>query len=147
MFLYSSNIGLSLLIYISIMAFFIYTKPAFLYDHERNKFKEFRTGSDGTIFPIWGIAIFMGIFSYLLSTFLLNLFQKNTSNNIQQHNVIQQQIPMMNYQQPLNPFLNQMSGGGIDMCTLGSCFPPQNMMYGGYQKNFNIPASKVWKNL
>lgn len=141
----STNVGLSILLYLCIMAFFVYTKPQFLYDHEKQKFKEFKTGSDGTIFPIWGIAIIMGIFSYLSADLLISYF--TMKQQLQQQTTTSFSVlptPVVPQQQYIPP----MMGGGMEMCH-GNCFFPPAGMYGGYQppRPYNVPVSKVWKNL
>lgn len=149
----SSNVGLSILLYLVIMAFFVYTKPQFLYDHEKQKFKEFKTGSDGTIFPIWGIAIIMGIFSYLSADLLISYFhakqqfsQTTTTNSF---GTLSTPAPPMQQQQT---YISPMMGGGMDMCNVmnGNCFYSPAAMYGGgyhQPRPYNVPVSKVWKNL
>jgi len=161
--LFSSTVGYSILFYLLIMAFFVYTKPHFLYDHDKQRFKEFKTGSDGTIFPIWGIAIVMGIFSYLSADLVVGRLMESRSTSLPstgiQHSthpgMMYSPLPTMPSQAYLPPMMGGGGGGNMEMCGMGSCFAPSNppMMYGGGyfppqpQRPFNVPASKVWKNL
>lgn len=166
-----STLGIAILIYVFVMLFFIYVKPSFMYDHEKKKYKPFKTGSDGTIFPIWGVAIFMGIASYLIASYLTSKISFPVSNSPDQQTIL---APVS--QQANSPFLSKIITGGNyqpqPMCaSANTCFmqPVQQpvMMGGGYypieffgspptltnanamsqQPVYNLPPSKVWKKL
>lgn len=168
--IFLSTIGISIILYVVVMLFFVYVKPAFLYDHDKKQYKQFKTGSDGTVFPIWGIAIFMGIASYLAASYLQPYLNGNISSTVQtptpiSHSTLPQQSPAA----VSSPFLSNIINGGsyqpMDMCMANSCFAAPPMMGGGSylqpsynqlfhpmqqipsQPMYNLPASKVWKKL
>lgn len=96
-----SKIGVAIVIYLIVMSFIVYTKPSFLYDHQKKRYKPFKTGSDGTIFPIWGIAIFMGIVSYCIALYISLVFKfDNCDTNPV---TMSPQISLLQQQQSISP--------------------------------------------
>ena len=57
----------AVLIYISVMAMLILSKPALLYSQKDGKFKQFGEGDDKTYFALPVVAVFIAIFTVLLT--------------------------------------------------------------------------------
>lgn len=169
--LVSSHVLISIVIYTAIMTFFIYKKPAIIYDHDKKRYKPFTTEQGGTIYPIWMIAIFMGIVSYCVAVWLDRFVISRQYQMPQQPPMHLPEINSMNTQ-PYVPPNFQMLGGGMSVvsqpppppmmntqCGLGTCYDPSMFLYrggGGYGNavqsvfqnvpKFNVPQSQVWKN-
>ena len=62
---------IAIVLFFTLMSIVLWTKPAFLYDREKKAFKPFSTGNNGTIFPLWIVAIFFGVVSYALTVWIL----------------------------------------------------------------------------
>ena len=75
---------LALLIYSILMGIIVFTKPATVYDAQTKQYKKFGHGKNNTRFPIWLVAILVGIFSYVIATilhpYLLRRIPSTTAN-------------------------------------------------------------------
>lgn len=71
---------IAIVLFFTLMSIVLWTKPAFLYDREKKAYKSFRTGTGGTIFPLWIVAIFFGIVSYALTVWILRTTTTTTSS-------------------------------------------------------------------
>lgn len=56
-----NNIFYGILLYIIIIASLVFTKPDFIYDHDKSKYKEFGTAQSRTIFTLPVLAIFLAV--------------------------------------------------------------------------------------
>jgi hypothetical protein len=95
----------AIIIYIIIISILIITKPNFIYDHDKSKFREFGYTKDKTIFTIGVLSVFFAVLIVILFSLIGN------SNNEEEMITIpkQQYINMMNniYNQQLIPQIIQ----------------------------------------
>lgn len=76
LFRWKNSVGLAIVLLIAIFLVTVYTKPRFLYDREKGRFKDFRTGRGGTLFPLWIIAVVAGILVYVIAILLIRPFEE-----------------------------------------------------------------------
>ena len=69
----------ALILYIVVMACFVYIKPDVMYDEDKKRYKPFGTGNDATLFPLWLCAIVVAILSYVLVDFFMAWTQSHTT--------------------------------------------------------------------
>jgi hypothetical protein len=90
-----------------------------MYDRINKKFKDFRTGRNGTIFPLWVIAVLLGILSYILTIWVFT--------NIRQES---NPVPSIySTEIPLQPTITPLQTGG----SANSYF-------------YEMPRSNIWRN-
>lgn len=90
-------LGISLIVYIIVIIIILTIKPDSVYDKKRKKFKEFGSGHSKTLFPMWLVAIVVGIFSYVFVNIINSLFFQS-----QEISVSNSMIPINNVQ-PVQP--------------------------------------------
>ena len=64
------KIHICILIYLLLLCFLIFLNPEFCYDKNGN-LKEFGTGQNKTITPLWIIILFIALISYYISNFIV----------------------------------------------------------------------------
>jgi heme/copper-type cytochrome/quinol oxidase subunit 2 len=106
-----------IILYIIIIITLVFLKPAFLYDNEKQQYKEFGTGENQTLFTLPSIAIILAIIIAIIAmSFKIKSIINTTKNNSNlnandTNNMNYKFIPVpVYYQQPMVqvPF-NQMS--------------------------------------
>ena len=58
----TNNLYYGILLYIIIVALLVFTKPNFIYDHAKSKYKEYGTAENKTIFTLPIISVLLAIF-------------------------------------------------------------------------------------
>jgi hypothetical protein len=61
------------MIYLILISTILYIRPSFLYNSD-NTLKQFGTGSDSTIAPLWLLIILSAIVSYFITSIIVILF-------------------------------------------------------------------------
>lgn len=97
-----NNLYYGIILYIIIIASLMFTKPNFIYDHHKSKYKEFGTSGDKTIFTLPIIAILLAI---IVAIFLVLCSPtKQSQIQSQQNQLSNYQYPHYQYmQQPIQP--------------------------------------------
>lgn len=94
-----NNIIYGIILYVIIITTLVFTKPSFIYDHNKNRYKEFGSDVDKTIFTLPTISIFLAILIAICFSLCLskkeNVEKNKNVNNYPQHI---QYIPIPYYQ-------------------------------------------------
>ena len=61
------------MIYLILISIILYIRPSFLYNDD-NTLKDFGTGKDSTIAPLWLLIILSAIISYFITSIIVILF-------------------------------------------------------------------------
>lgn len=98
-----NNIIYGIILYVIIIATLVFTKPGFIYDYNKNKYKEFGTDENKTVFTLPIISIFLAIFIAICFSMFLSRKEKvdnaEKNTNVSQQNI--QYIPVPYYPQNL----------------------------------------------
>ena len=70
----------ALLVYTVVATITLVIQPAMFYDESGNA-REFKTGGDGTIFPLWLFMIVLGFASYALMIFIQIILSSKIPRN------------------------------------------------------------------
>lgn len=99
-----------IILYIIIIIMLVFLKPTFLYDGEKQQYKEFGTGENQTVFTLPTISIIFAVmFAFIAMLFKIKSIKNNNNNSDINANYKFIPVPVY-YQQPMVqvPF-NQMS--------------------------------------
>jgi hypothetical protein len=165
---------IAIVLFCTLLSIVLWTKPAFLYDREKKAYKPFRTGTGGTIFPLWIVAIFFGIVSYALTVWILRSTTMSSSptgdfnrgvmgglgTNSSSSMPMQMPIPMqpMTMQVPIQPMMTMPMP--MSMYSMASTPPPpppppvvmsgggggHSGAAGGGNDLYDVSRSRVWRN-
>ena len=116
-----------IILYIIIIIMLFFSKPAFLYDSEKQQYKEFGTGENQTMFTLPFIAIILAVLTALFITLLRIKSTKNENANITYKFI---PVPVY-YQQPMIqlPFnqINQTLANQLEHSINKSQIPVQSI--------------------
>ena len=84
-----NNIFYGILLYIIIIASLVFIKPNFIYDQNENKYKEFGTTSDKTIFTLPVISIVLAIMISVIFAVMAKSSSKQDNTKLTQNQNIQ----------------------------------------------------------
>lgn len=73
-----NNIIYGIILYVIIIIVLVFTKPSFVYDYNKAKYREFGTDNDKTIFTLPIISIFFAIFIAIFFGIFLTKKEKTT---------------------------------------------------------------------
>ena len=86
-YILQNPLALALLIYITVIILVVLIKPRALWDDQRKRYRHFGTAREETIYPLWMIAIIVGVLCYSISTVVYwvygRSFVSNTSSVIE----------------------------------------------------------------
>lgn len=71
---------ISLIVYMVVMFFVVYTKPGNMYNHETRTYKSFGTDRESTLFPFWMCAVVSALASYVTVSTVSQICVANDSN-------------------------------------------------------------------
>ena len=121
-----NHVHCSVLLFVIIMLGIYVIKPNFIYDKDRNEFKQFGIDKGKTVLPIYIIGIIVAVLSYIIIKFASNTSQrKNNVSNIntidsktytKEINEMQLQIQQMMQQQLMTSLMNNYANNCMNTC-------------------------------
>lgn len=111
-----NNLYYGILLYIIIVALLVFTKPDFIYDHRKGKYKEYGTTGTKTIFTLPVIAVLLAIFIAIVVVITtkkedVSQIKTSTQPTIQYVPIYYQPMPQFQpvqyMQQPIQPPIQQ----------------------------------------
>ena len=90
----TNNLYYGILLYIIIVALLVFTKPDFIYDHTKSKYKEYGTAGNKTIFTLPILSIILAIFIAIIVVVTGKKEQSQPTQPTQSAQPIVQYVPV-----------------------------------------------------